>query len=111
MLRTDPGHEEWVEVSNQGHELTFKTTNRIEPEVLEIEFSGTPAIRGHWSGRFTEVSANETRVEFTETVTAESLTAKVLAYLFVDLDSILDDYIRDLGNKVRSDSHEHSTSQ
>ena len=87
----------------------FKTINKVEPEYFEIEFSGSPSIRGHWSGRFIEQAENETRVEFTETVTAGSLPSKVLSYLFFDLDATLDDYINDLKNHLEGESHEQAS--
>jgi hypothetical protein len=109
VLKSEDGQEEWMEVSKDGHELLFKTINKIEPEFFEIEFSGSPSIRGRWSGRFIEQSENETRVEFTETVTAGSLPSKVLGYLFFDPDATLDTYINDLKNKLAGESHEHAS--
>jgi hypothetical protein len=109
VLKTDHGQEEWVEVSKDGHELTFRTIRKVEPELFEIEFSGSPSIRGRWSGQFKEQSENETRVVFTETVTAGSLPSKVLGYLFFDLDATLDTYIKDLRNKLESGGHEEAS--
>ena len=109
VLKSDHGQEEWVEVSKDGHELTFRTIRKVEPELFEIEFSGSPSISGRWSGRFIEQAENETRVEFTETVTAGSLTSKVLGYLFFDLDAALDTFINDLKNKLEGDGHEKAS--
>lgn len=109
VLKSDVGQEEWMEVSKDGHEILFKTINKVEPEYFEIEFSGSPSIRGRWSGRFIERAENETRVEFTETVTAGSLPSKVLGYLFFDLDATLDTYINDLKNKLEGESHEQAS--
>ncbi len=53
---------------------------------------------------------NETRVVFTETVTAGSLPAKVLGYLFFDLDATLDTYINDLRNKLQGNGYEKAGS-
>jgi ribosome-associated toxin RatA of RatAB toxin-antitoxin module len=110
VLKTEDGHEEWLEISKDGHELLFKTINKVEPELFEIEFSGNPSIRGHWSGRFIEQAENETRVEFTETVTAGSWPSKVLSFLFFDLDSTLDTYINDLKHKLEGAGHEQASS-
>ena len=107
--KSDDGQEEWIEVSKDGHELLFKTINKIEPEYFGIEFSGSPSIRGRWSGRFIEQAENETRVEFTETVTAGSLPSRVLGYLLFDLDATLDTYINDLKNKLEGESHEQAS--
>ena len=109
VLKSEVGQEEWVEVSKDGHELLFKTINKVRPELFEIEFSGSPSISGRWSGRFIEQAENETRVEFTETVTAGSLPSKVLGYLFFDLDAALDTYINDLKNKLEGDGHEKAS--
>lgn len=109
VVKADYGQEEWVEVSKDGHELLFKTIRKVEPELFEIEFSGSPSIRGRWSGRFNEQAENETSVLFTETVTAGSLPSKVLGYLFFDLDATLDTYINDLRNKLEGDGHEKAS--
>ena len=109
VLKSDDGQEEWIEVSKEGHELSFKTTSKVEPELFEIEFSGSPSIRGRWSGRFIEQAENETLVEFTETVTAGSLPSKVLGYLFFNLDATLDTYINDLKNKLESEGYEQAS--
>lgn len=109
VLKSDHGQEEWVEVSKDGHELTFRTIRKVEPELFEIEFSGNPSIRGRWSGRFDEQAENETRVVFTEKVSAGNLSSKVLGYLFFDLDTTLDTYINDLRNKLEGDAHEKAS--
>jgi len=109
VLKADHGQEEWVEVSKDGHELLFKTIRKVEPELFEIEFSGSPSIRGRWSGRFNEQAESETRVVFTETVRAGSLPSKVLGYLFFDLDATLDTYINDLRNKLEGVGHEKAS--
>ena len=109
VLKADHGQEEWVEVSKDGHELLFKTIRKVEPELFEIEFSASPSISGRWSGRFNEQAENETRVVFTETVTAGSLPSKVMGYLFFDLDATLDTYINDLRNKLAGDGHEKAS--
>lgn len=109
VIKSDDGQEEWVEVSKDGHELLFKTVRKVRPDLFEIEFSGTPSISGRWTGRFIEQSERETRVEFTETVTAGSLPAKVLGYLFFDLNAILDTYINDLRNKLQGEGHEKAS--
>lgn len=109
VLKADHGQEEWVEVAKDGHEIFFKTIRKVEPELFEIEFSGSPSIRGRWSGRFIEQGDNETRVVFTETVKAGSLSSKVLGYLFFDLDATLDTYIKDLRNKLEEDGHEKAS--
>ncbi len=109
VIKSDDGQEEWVEVSKDGHELLFKTVRKDRPDLFEIEFSGAPSISGRWSGRFIEQSERETRVEFTETVTAGSLPAKVLGYLFFDLNAILDTYINDLRIKLQGEGHEKAS--
>ena len=109
VIKSDDGQEEWVEVSKDGHELLFKTVRKVKPDLFEIEFSGTPSISGRWSGRFIEQSERETRVEFTETVTAGSLPAKVLGYLFFDLNAILDTYINDLRSKLQGEGDEKAS--
>jgi hypothetical protein len=106
VIKSDDGQEEWVEVSKDGHELLFKTVRKVKPDLFEIEFSGSPSISGRWTGRFVEQSEKETRVEFTETVTAGSLPARILGYLFFDLNTILDTYINDLRNKLQGEGHE-----
>jgi hypothetical protein len=109
VIKPEDGQEEWMEVSKDGHELLFKTINKVEPELFEIEFSGSPSIRGRWSGRFLEQAKNETRVEFTETVTTGTFPSKVLGYLFFDLDATLDAYINDLKNKLAGEGHEQAS--
>lgn len=109
VIKPDDGREEWVEVSKDGHELSFKTIRKMEPELFEIEFSGSPSISGRWSGRFTQQSDKETQVEFTETVTAGSFPSKVLGYLFFDLDAILDTYISDLTKKLQGEGDEQAS--
>jgi hypothetical protein len=109
VLNSNVGHEEWVEISKDGHELYFKTINKVEPELFEIEFWSNSSIRGRWSGRFIEQAEHETRVEFTETVAAGSFPSKVLGYLFFDLEATLDTYISDLKDKLESESHEQAS--
>jgi hypothetical protein len=111
VIKADDGQEEWTEVSQQGHELMFKTVKKIEPELFEIEFFGSPSISGRWVGKFTEQSDDETRLEVTETVTSGHLFSKVLGYLFFDLEETMDMYIRDLQNKVKESDHEQTSNQ
>jgi hypothetical protein len=108
VLESEPGKEKWIEVSNQGHTLTFRTLRRVEPSWFEIEFEGEPAIRGRWSGRFTEQSPNSTMVEFSETVTADTIMAKILGYLFFDPGEAIDNYLRDLETQLEKDGKETS---
>jgi hypothetical protein len=109
VIKSDDDREEWVEAFKGGHELLFKTVRKVKPDLFEIEFSGSPSISGRWSGRFIEQSEKETRVEFTETVTAGTFPSKVLGYLFFDLDAILDTYINDLKNKLQGEGHEQAS--
>jgi hypothetical protein len=109
VIKSDDGREEWIEVSQDGHELLFKTVRKVEPDLFEIEFSGSPSISGRWTGRFIEQAENETRIEVIETVTAGSLSSKVMGYLFFDLDATLDTYINDLRNKLEGDGHEKAS--
>lgn len=101
VIKAEDGQEEWIENSKQGHELKFKTIEKIEPELFEIEFFGSPSIRGRWTGKFIRQSEDETRFEVTETVTSGNLVSKVLGYLFFDLEETMDIYIRDLQTKVK----------
>lgn len=86
----------WTELPKNGTPLTFKTKQKIENQVFEMEIIEPQSFQGYWIGTFEKTPANGTKVVFKEVVTVNNPFFRVFSFLFVDLDKTMEIYLTDL---------------
>ena len=96
LLDATEGHEIWTEEPTKGFKLKFKTISKIYPEKFEIEIIENRDVSGGWIGILTEKAVDQTEVKFTETVVISGLIARIMSYVFFDIQESVDTYIADL---------------
>lgn len=89
----------WTEIPKKGTPITFKTKQKIQNQLFEIEIIEPKSFKGYWVGTF-EQTATGTKVVFKEVVTIDNPLFRVMSILFVDLDKTMDIYIAHLKTKL-----------
>lgn len=89
----------WTEIPKKGTPITFKTKQKIENQLFEIEIIEPKNFNGYWIGTF-EDTKNGTKVVFKEVVTIENPFFRVLSSIFVDLDKTMEVYLNNLKTKL-----------
>jgi hypothetical protein len=89
----------WTEVPKQGTPITFKTRQKIQNELFEIEIIEPKNFNGYWVGSFEQITAG-TKVVFKEVAIIENPFIRVLSSLFVDLDNAMEIYMTNLKTKL-----------
>lgn len=88
--------QSWMEVPKKGTPLTFKVRQSIENRLFEIEIVEPKSFSGYWVGTFEETKTGGTAVVFKEVVVIANPFFRVMARLFVDLNSTMDVYMHNL---------------
>jgi hypothetical protein len=86
----------WTEVPKKGTPITFRVKQSIENRLLEIEIVEPKSFSGYWEGIFEETKTGGTAVVFKEVVVISNPFLRVMARLFVDLNSTMDEYMHNL---------------
>jgi hypothetical protein len=89
----------WTEIPKKGTPITFRTKQKVENRIFEIEIVAPENIKGYWVGTF-EARATGTKVVFKEVVTIENPFFRVFGWLFVDLDKTMKLYMDNLKTKL-----------
>ncbi len=89
----------WTEVPKKGTPITFKTKQKIQNELFEIEIIEPKNFSGYWVGTFEETTAG-TKVVFKELVTIDNPLFRVMSLIFVDLDKTMEVYLNNLKTKL-----------
>jgi hypothetical protein len=89
----------WTEVPKKGTPITFKTRQKIQNELFEIEIIEPKNFNGYWVGSFEQTTAG-TKVVFKEVAIIENPFIRVLSSLFVDLDNAMEIYMTNLKTKL-----------
>ncbi len=89
----------WTEVPRKGAPITFRTKQKVENRLFEIEIIAPESFNGHWVGTF-EKTPTGTNVVFKEAVVIENPFFRVLDLVFVDLDQTMDVYLANLKTKL-----------
>lgn len=88
--------QSWTEVPKRGTPITFKVKQSIENQLFEIEIVEPKSFTGYWVGTFQETKAGGTEVVFKEVVVIANPFLRIMALLFVDLNSTMDVYVTNL---------------
>lgn len=89
----------WTEVPKKGTTITFKTKQKIQNELFEIEIIEPKNFSGYWVGTFEQTTAG-TKVVFKEVVTIDNPLFRVMSLIFVDLDKTMEVYLNNLKTKL-----------
>ncbi|MFY7787523.1 MAG: hypothetical protein ACOVQA_06580 [Thermoflexibacteraceae bacterium] len=89
----------WTEVPKKGTPITFRTKQKIDNQLFEIEIIAPKNFTGTWIGTF-EGTPQGTKIVFKEVITIENPFFRVLSSIFVDLDKTMEIYIADLKAKL-----------
>ncbi len=89
----------WTEVPKKGTPITFKTKQKIQNELFEIEIIEPKNFSGYWVGTFEQTTAG-TKVVFKEVVTIDNPLFRVMSLIFVDLDKTMEVYLNNLKTKL-----------
>lgn len=89
----------WTEIPKKGTLITFKTKQKIENQLFEIEIIEPKSFNGYWVGTFEQIPTG-TRVIFKEVLIIENPFFRVLSSIFVDLDKTMEIYINNLKTKL-----------
>lgn len=86
----------WTEVPKKGTPITFRTRQKVENELFEIEIIEPTSFNGYWVGTFESLDGNKTKVIFKEVIQIENPLLRLAGYFFVDLDETMEDYMNNL---------------
>ena len=89
----------WTEVPKKGTPITFKTKQKIQNELFEIEIIEPKNFSGYWVGTFEQTTAG-TKVVFKEVVTIDNPLFRVMSLIFVDLDKTMEVYLNNMKTKL-----------
>ncbi|MGF1637172.1 MAG: SRPBCC family protein [Cyclobacteriaceae bacterium] len=90
----------WTEVPQKGSPITFRTKQKIENQLFEIEIIEPKSFNGYWVGTFESIDNQKTRVIFKEVIRIENPFFRLLSHIFVDLDKTMEDYMTNLKNQL-----------
>ena len=85
----------WTETPKKGTPITFKTKQKVENQIFEIEIIEPKSFNGYWVGTFEQIPTG-TKVHFKEVVVIKNPFFRVLSAVFVDLDQTMEDYMTNL---------------
>ena len=89
----------WTEIPQKGTPITFKTKQKVQNQLFEIEIIEPKSFNGHWVGTF-EQTTSGTKVVFKEVITIDNPFFRVMSLLFIDLDKTMELYMNNLKTKL-----------
>lgn len=89
----------WTEVPKKGTPITFRTKQKIQNQLFEIEIIEPKSFQGYWVGAFEQIPTG-TKVVFKEVVVIENPFFRVMSTIFVDLDQTMEVYMSNLKAKL-----------
>lgn len=97
----DRKKEIWKEQNQFGQEFTFQTT-KIEPESFwAMESVNNTDFHTSWTGQLVAVDAKTTELVFRETFEIKTTKGKLIFYLFINLEKLIQKYIDDLESSLK----------
>lgn len=103
ILNATPGKEEWVEYPKQGAQLKFRTILVVEQERWEMETFDSPVLV-HWTGILKETNNAGTEIFFEEKATVNNPFFRIFAFLFIDLNKLIEVYSENLKTALQEGS-------
>ena len=93
--------KDWIEYYNENGKFFTKFTLKDKKEYSFYSFDmENKNFYGNWTGKFIELSNNETKCIFTEKVYIKNRIMNILAKYFWNLDKIQEKYFDDLRKKL-----------
>jgi hypothetical protein len=92
--------ETWIEYPKNGPAIFFKTKLKNPPTRFEFELTDAKTWKGYWTGEFTPLANHKTSVTFTECSEIANPFIRVLSYVFFDLGATIDQYLKELADKL-----------
>jgi len=89
----------WTEIPKKGRSITFKTKQKIQNQIFEIEIIEPKSFQGYGVGQF-EQTTTGTKVLFKEVITIDNPFLRVMSFLFLDLDQTMEVYMGNLKSKL-----------
>jgi hypothetical protein len=100
ILESTKTSEKWKELPKKGPEMIFQSTKVEEPNYWRMDMVDTKGFSAYWIGKYSSEGTNQTKITFTEYVEYPSPFLRVFAKLFVDLDSIMETYQKDMKSEL-----------
>lgn len=90
-----PGQRRWTEVSLHNVRIDFQETVFEAPSRYELATVSEGYFTGSYSAVFEQIEPGIVRGTFTETISTTGLRAKILAWLFVNPKTLIEEFARD----------------
>lgn len=87
----------WTEDQNSGTTFTVEETAKEPQKRYEWKYATSNGMRGKWLGEFVALSEDRTKLTLTQTVAIENPLRRVAAFIMLNLDTLMDIYLGDLG--------------
>ena len=89
------GQRKWTEVSRHNVRIDFQETAFEAPLRYELATASEGYFAGSYSAEFEQIEPGLVRGTFTETISTTGLRAKILAWLFVNPKTLIEEFARD----------------
>lgn len=89
----------FIEISKSGIQTVFSITVMQPYHLYEFDMENK-YLRGHWIGRFYEISEQETKIAFMEILKFKNPIIMIFSYMFMNLKAMQEKYISDLINAL-----------
>lgn len=94
-LSGTPGQRKWTEVSRHNVQIDFQEKVFEAPSRYELATASEGYFAGSYVAAFEQIEQALVRGTFTETISTSGLRAKILAWLFVNPKTLIEDFARD----------------
>ncbi len=98
IIESNNGHEIWEETAN-GYAIRFKTAEKKPYSFYSFDMESTH-FTAYWFAQFEVTETGKTRFIATESIEYRNLFIKTFAYLFVNLEKIMETYQNELRTKL-----------
>ena len=99
-LSGPPGQRNWTEVSRHNVRIDFRETVFEAPSRYELATASTGYFTGSYTAVFQQIESGVVRGTFTETIATAGLGAKILAWLFVNPKTLIEEFARDAQSEI-----------
>ncbi len=98
IIESNNGHEVWEETVN-GYTIRCKTAEKKPYSFYSFDME-SEHFKAYWFAQFEATEAGKTRFIATESIEYRNLFIKTFAYLFVNLEKIMETYQNELRTKL-----------
>jgi len=101
IIQKNGKYEVWDEISKNGTIIRFTTKEKKKYSFYSFDME-SQIFSGYWTATFEAVGNKETLFTATEYISVKNPFIKTLSYLFFDIGKLMDNYQKDLKNKVEN---------